>query len=70
MHGFRDAHHEPDETLGRRAQIPVQPKIELTESGYLGTVDDLQAHAAHRQQLDEGFQKLVCQDSLFDYGAR
>jgi NhaP-type Na+/H+ or K+/H+ antiporter len=46
-HSFRRRHHQP-----------VEPTIEMTESGYLDCVDE-----------EETVEKLVRTDSLFDYGA-
>lgn len=42
----------------RRPHAPVEPTIEMTESGYLDCVDE-----------EETVEKLVRTDSLFDYGA-
>jgi NhaP-type Na+/H+ or K+/H+ antiporter len=42
----------------RRHHHPIEPTIEMTESGYLDCVDE-----------DETVEKLIRTDSLFDYGA-
>ena len=53
--------HQDDNSLDyrrRRPHTPVDPSIEMTESGHLDTVND-----------DIDMVKLVRTDSLFDYGA-
>jgi hypothetical protein len=65
MHGL--SHHAVDERAAshvrRRPRTPVDPTIEMTESGYLGTIQKKQ----HSES--DGIDKLVRKDSLFDYGA-
>mmetsp|Transcript_16230 Transcript_16230/g.26401 ORF Transcript_16230/g.26401 Transcript_16230/m.26401 type:complete len:651 (-) Transcript_16230:806-2758(-) len=57
----KDVQRAREEVLSprmRRDHKPVEPTIEMTESGYLDCVDD-----------EDPVEKLVRTDSLFDYGA-
>ena len=54
MHGLDETNTEMS-TSTRRAHSPFEPTVEMTESGHLDRVQDVD--------------KLVRQDSLFDYGA-
>lgn len=43
----------------RRPSVPYEPTVEMTESGHLDKVQD----------MDLDLDKLIRKDSLFDYGA-
>jgi hypothetical protein len=58
MQNIKIPDHGKQTSTEWRPHTPVHPKIEMTESGYLDALDK-----------EIGIDKLVRQDSLFDYGA-
>lgn len=69
MHGIDDPRRQYHVSPGRpRPRTPIDPTIEMTESGYLETTN---AHVPSRSKEERtGFELLVRQDTLFDYGAQ
>ena len=73
VHRHNPNDHQPTSHVRRRPRTPVDPTIEMTESGYLGSL-----HGPGRGKSDnddnaadattEGIAQLVRTDSLFDYG--
>ena len=74
-HNSQDAVQQATSHVRRRPKTPVDPTIEMTESGYLGSIhgprrgggSDCERQNAGDQTTD-GIAKLVRTDSLFDYG--
>lgn len=67
MHGIdHDPARKYHTSPGRRPRTPVDPTIEMTESGFLETT------SGHHNMVDDrvGLEMLVRQDTLFDYGAQ
>lgn len=68
MHGIDDPRRPHFHSPARRPRTPIDPTIEITESGYLETT------TTHKQVDDRdrmgGLEMLVRQDTLFDYGAQ
>jgi NhaP-type Na+/H+ or K+/H+ antiporter len=66
MHGIKhDTTKKSNNSPGRRPRTPVDPTIEITESGFLETT------TCHDLADDRvGLEMLVRQDTLFDYGAQ
>jgi hypothetical protein len=62
MQGIRQQADNAASHIRRRPRTPVDPTIEMTESGYLGTIQK-------KQDNSDGIDKLVPRDYLFDYGA-
>ena len=65
MHGIDDPRKQYHNSPARRPRTPIDPTIEITESGYLETTNP--------QLVPDdrvGFELLVRQDTLFDYGAQ
>ena len=53
--------------MSRRVDFHIEPKIEMTESGFLDAIDD--NDTIEPLNNDMSLEKLVRTDSLFDYGA-
>jgi NhaP-type Na+/H+ or K+/H+ antiporter len=62
---------EKHASAGRRPRTPIDPTIEITESGYLGGLGGTDGRGGGLGSCQDygGLEKLVRQDSLFDYGA-
>mmetsp|Transcript_30242 Transcript_30242/g.73553 ORF Transcript_30242/g.73553 Transcript_30242/m.73553 type:complete len:752 (-) Transcript_30242:169-2424(-) len=61
------AHEMVASPLSRRVDFHIEPKIEMTESGFLDALDD--NDTIEPLNNDMSLEKLVRTDSLFDYGA-
>lgn len=73
MHGLQsDTKKAPQNSPGRRPRTPIDPTIEMTESGYLETTNGHAQAAAMSadERVDMQLGILVRQDTLFDYGAQ
>jgi hypothetical protein len=64
MQGIDDSENISTSTTSRRPRSPFIPHVEMTESGHFDAVED---HRKKKKKVD--LEKLVRQDSLFDYGA-
>lgn len=64
MHGIEESQLESETFQPRRPRTPIDPKIEMTESGYLDTMKVADMKVTDQIEL------LVRQDTLFDYGAQ
>ena len=60
------AHEMVTTPTARRAEFHIEPKIEMTESGFLDALDDDTIEPLNN---DMSLERLVRTDSLFDYGA-
>jgi len=73
MHGIQsDPRRGLHQSHWRRPRTPVDPTIEMTESGYLETTNALaeEAGKSAEERVDISIGLLVRQDTLFDYGAQ
>jgi NhaP-type Na+/H+ or K+/H+ antiporter len=71
MEGIDDPRRQYHVSPGRpRPRTPIDPTIEMTESGYLETTNGHHAAASRSVEERTGLELLVRQDTLFDYGAQ
>ena len=73
MSGFQESQMQHSSTQPRRPRTPIDPKIEMTESGYLDTTmnaANTTLTPKNNVNVNEQIEMLVRQDTLFDYGAQ
>jgi hypothetical protein len=66
MKGIDDSENiSTSTTTSRRPPSPFIPQVEMTESGHFDAMED----PVRKKKKKVGLERLVRQDSLFDYGA-